>query len=105
MIHHVPDRRLVPPDPPDPYADCWYCNEGLYPDRDNDIEVIEGEDREYYCCMSKRCLEAIGIEEGWDEDYEDLDDDYTFAEYVRNRGCVVKHIMTKAEEEMLKAEG
>lgn len=103
-MKRAPERKLVPDDPPDPIEECWYCNEDIYLDEDNNFPAIEAQGKIFPTCERDECLEAIGIELGWDKDFEELDDDYTFAEYVRDEGIAYKHILTEREEKELRAE-
>ena len=93
----VPDRRLEPPEPAPPVSSCWYCNEPLYGDS---VLTIGG----YDCCGNDECVEAIGLEIAADLEYEDLDDDFTFVDYVLGEYGEYKHIPTQEEMEMEKAE-
>lgn len=87
MFEDVPDRRLVPPAPPEPVAECWYCNEDLYTEADGNIDYLEINGNEYYCCMQVECLEAIALEEGLREKYHKEDfDNYSLAEYTYDKG-------------------
>lgn len=88
----------------DPIGECFWCNEAIYPDKDNDILVIEGNNKEFLTCGDKKCLEAIGIELEWDKDYRKLDSDLKFYEFVDGRGMTYKHIPTEEELKLHEAD-
>ena len=89
---------------------CWWCGEDIFPDRDNDIEVLEGEKQDYQFCGDEKCIEAIAAEEGWDKEYneilekEEVREDFTLKEYVLNKYYRNVHLMTKEDYEELKVE-
>ncbi len=92
---------------PEPIAECWWCNEDIYLE-DQEYCVIEGKvDGEYkqfpiHSFEHKECLEAIGLELNWKEDYFAEDEEYnfcvSFAEYVWERG--VRFIHEPTDEEL-----
>lgn len=90
----IRDRKLVPPEGPKPYTQCWHCNEDIYLDSDNRYFSLDG----YACCESNDCIEAIGIELGFDEEFQILDDGYTFIEYIQDKaGEYVQAALEKAD--------
>lgn len=77
-MHNVPGRRMNPPEPREPEVDCWYCNEGIFADWDNEVFMIG----EYICCGKEKCVEAIAMEMEIEDEYVPMNDDYCLARYV-----------------------
>lgn len=53
-----------PPEEPEPFENCWECNESLWLDDHGDIEYYQVGDQRFYCCMEKECIEQIMYEAG-----------------------------------------
>jgi len=91
MIGHIPDRKLVPDDPPEPYTECWYCNDDIFLDNENGYHVLGG----YDWCGRDECAEAIGVEMGLKNEAVG---NYSFAEFVQNQKSEYVQVPTSIED-------
>lgn len=105
MRKKAPERQLQPPDTPEPFGQCWSCNEDIYPDTFNTVFYLGN----YFCCGRKECIEAIGIEEELEDKYKKFkkkidDNDFMFYEFVKGELMRCERVPTDEDLEMMEAE-
>lgn len=96
MFNNIPERRLVPPDPPSPIGECAYCGEELFPGQ----EIVEIHDEPI--CKDNYCIENY-VKENL-KITEEIDQDYTLIDYAYDYYIKVTRMPTKEEMRMASAD-
>lgn len=89
MNNNIPERRVTPPDPPDPIGECAYCGEDKYPGE----EIVKIEEKTI--CRNDYCIKNY-VKENI-EVKEKIDKDYTFVDYAYDYLIEMTRMPTKED--------